>query len=284
MAKSLDPNMQAHLDSGAMTLVMCWKITPRAPGTVTGFTEHLTDIDFAGLTYKARSGFSPTAIRQSSDLAVDNFDVDFLLDFDGTEEADLIGGLYDFADIEVFLVNYNDLTMGSIPMIRGTIGEITINRGQANAEIRGLAQALQQGVLEQYSPTCRADLGDSECKVNLAAFTVTGSLTSLTSNKQFADSSRTEANDHFNGGLLTWTSGNNNQLKMEVKDFNGANGEFTLYQAMPKPIQVGDTYSVYRGCDKTLATCKNIFNNVVNFRGEPHVPGRDQILQFGGQR
>lgn len=280
--KGLSAALQAHFASSPTTYVMCWKITPRAPGTVVGFTEHLEDIVFEGVTYSARSGFSPSALRNTNDLAVDNFDVTFMLEFDGTAEAQLIAGYYDYAKVEVFLVNYADLSMGKVQLARGTLGEISIGRGQAKTEVRGLAQELQQDVLELTSPTCRADLGDARCKVNLAAFTVSGTITSVTSNKIFADSGRGEGAGFFNGGLLTWTSGDNNQLKMEVKYFNGAT-QFELHHAMPYPVQVGDTYTVYRGCDKSLSACKNIFNNVVNFRGEPHLPGIDQVVQFGGR-
>lgn len=279
--KGLTAGMQTHMSGSPTTYAMCWKITPRAPGTIVGFTEHLEDIVFEGLTYSARSGFSPSALRNTNDLAVDNFDVTFMLEFDGTAEAELIGGYYDYAKVEVFLVNYANLSLGKIQLARGTLGEITIGRGQAKTEVRGLAQELQQDVLELTSPTCRADLGDARCKVNLAAFTVSGTITAATSSKIFADSSRGEGGGYFNGGLLTWTSGENAQLKMEVKSFNAT--QFELHHAMPYPVQIGDTYQVYRGCDKALSTCKNVFNNVVNFRGEPHLPGIDQVVQFGGR-
>lgn len=279
--KALSAALQAHFNGSPTSYVMCWKITPRSPGTVVGFTEHVEDIFFEGLNYSARSGFSPSALRNTNDLAVDNFDVTFMLEFDGTAEAELIGGYYDYAKVEVFLVNYADLSMGKIQLARGTLGEITIGRGQAKTEIRGLAQELQQDVLELTSPTCRADLGDSRCKVNLASFTVTGTITSVTNNKIFADSGRVEGSGFFNAGLLIWTSGENAQLKMEVKNFNAT--QFELHTAMPYAVQVGDTYQVYRGCDKSFSTCKNAFNNVVNFRGEPHLPGIDQVIQFGGR-
>jgi uncharacterized phage protein (TIGR02218 family) len=280
--KGLSAELQAHFEGSTTTYVMCWKITPRAPGTIVGFTEHPDDLYFEGLTYSARSGFSPSALRNTNDLAVDNFDVTFMLEFDGTAEAELIGGYYDYAKVEVFLINYADLSMGKVSLARGTLGEITIGRGQAKTEIRGLAQELQQDVLELTSLTCRTDLGDARCKVNLALFTVSGAITSVTNNKIFADSGRLETSGYFNGGLFTWTTGDNAQLKMEVKNFNGAS-QFELHTSMPYPIQVGDTYEVYRGCDKSFSACKNIFNNVVNFRGEPHLPGIDQVMQFGGR-
>ncbi|WP_353285542.1 phage BR0599 family protein [Wolbachia endosymbiont (group B) of Agrotis puta] len=37
-------------------------------------------------------------------------------------------------------------------------------------------------------------------------------------------------------------------------------------------ISTGDKYSILAGCDKAFLTCKNKFNNTVNFRGEPYIP------------
>jgi len=278
--KAITATMLMHLASGCTTYVMCWKITPHI-GAVIGFTEHQDDIFFEGVTFSARSGFSPSALRNTADLAVNNFDVTFLLEFDGTEEAQLIGGYYDYAKIEVFFVNYADLSMGKVMLERGTLGDIDIGRGQAKAEIRGLTQELQQEVLELTSPTCRADLGDSRCTINLAAFTVTGTITAVSNNKIFADSSRTQPEGYFDGGLLTWTSGNNAQLTMEVKHYSAGAKQFELYYAMPKAVQIGDTYQVYRGCNKRRETCRDVFGNIYNFQGEPDLPGIDQVMQFG---
>jgi uncharacterized phage protein (TIGR02218 family) len=45
--------------------------------------------------------------------------------------------------------------------------------------------------------------------------------------------------------------------------------------AFPYTPQVGDTFTLTAGCDHRKDTCKNKFNNLVNFRGEPFVPGQD---------
>ncbi len=125
----------------------------------------------------------------------------------------------------------------------------------------------------------RADLGDSRCKVNLAALTVTGTITTATDRRSFTDTSRGEAADYWNGGLLTWTSGLNAGRKMEVKSFVSG-GAFTLFLPMPSEVAVGDAYSLRPGCDKKFSTCKARYNNIKNFRGEPNVPGNDQILAY----
>lgn len=53
-----------------------------------------------------------------------------------------------------------------------------------------------------------------------------------------------------------------------------------LWQAMPEPIAAGDTFAVTAGCDKRLPTCRDRFNNVVNFRGFPHIPGNDFVTRY----
>jgi uncharacterized phage protein (TIGR02218 family) len=72
---------------------------------------------------------------------------------------------------------------------------------------------------------------------------------------------------------------------MEVKrDTIGSPEEMQLYLSMPKDIQVGDTFTVQPGCDKSAAMCKGRFDNLVNFRGHgAWVPGTGELMVFGGQ-
>lgn len=49
---------------------------------------------------------------------------------------------------------------------------------------------------------------------------------------------------------------------------------------MPRAIPVGTTYTITRGCNREWTTCKNVFNNLVNFRGFPFVPGVDKAYKI----
>ncbi len=277
--KTISNELTAHLAQEVTTLAHCWKLT-RRDNVVMGFTSHDKDLIISGVTYAAATGFTPTAISGSSSLAVDNLDIEGMLSSGAISEDDILAGIYDFAEIELFLVNYEDLSQGIMKLRRGWLGEVKLSGQQFVAEVRGLTQRLSQQTGELYSPSCRAELGDSRCKVNLATYTVTGSVTSVTSQQIFVDSSRSEAADTYAFGKITFTGGANNGLSMEVKEF--ANSQLVLALPMPYAITVGDTYSLIRGCDKTLDTCENIFANAVNFRGEPHVPGIDRVLETAG--
>lgn len=86
---------------------------------------------------------------------------------------------------------------------------------------------------------------------------------------------------YFDFGVITFTSGNNSGLSMEVRSY--VPKQITLQLPMPYPLQVGDTYTMHAGCDKSVTTCHDRFSNVVNFRGEPYLPGIDKIMQIGKQ-
>ncbi|MGE3150824.1 MAG: DUF2163 domain-containing protein, partial [Pseudorhodoplanes sp.] len=86
----------------------------------------------------------------------------------------------------------------------------------------------------------------------------------------------------FTGGKLTFSSGANAGAAMEVKRHHRAGDVVvvTLWQAMAEPIAEGDGFVVTAGCDKRFATCRDRFDNVLNFRGFPHIPGNDFILRY----
>ena len=279
MTRTISPALQTHLAAKTTTLAMCWKLT-RTDSTVMGFTNHDQDIIFESVTYKAATGITPSTTKSNSDLSVDNLEIDSYLDDNAITEADLMGGLYDYAALEIFMVNYNDLTMGKLSIRTGYLGQVTLNKQMFTAEMRGLTQKLQENIGRIVSPLCDANLGDSRCTVNLAAFTFTGTVTAATSNLIFASALLTQGINYFTGGKITWTSGNNSGLVMEIKGF--LNTVVSLALPMSNAIQVGDSFSIVAGCDKTNTTCKGTFNNLVNFRGFPAVPGMNALLTTAG--
>lgn len=225
-------------------------------------------------------GFQGFAVQTHAGMAVDNTEIAGVIDDVTIKPSELQDGLWDLAEVRFFQVNWADLTMGQLKLRKGWVGNISLHRTLYVAELRGLMQALVRELGDLFSPDCQADLGDARCKVDLVPLTVTGTVTSVTDRRIFIDTSRTEVNAWFEGGVITWTSGLNNQRHMEIEAYNGTTKQFSLFLAMSNSIQVGNTYSVYPGCDKRIATCIAKFNNVNNFRGYPYTPGLDNLLRY----
>jgi len=284
--KQVSAGLCAHLAGEVTTLATCWKLK-RRDDSVLGFTDHDVDIVFEGVSYQAQTGFTPAAIENSSSLSADNLDVEGMLSAGAITESDIMAGKYDFAEIEIFQVNYVDVSQGCLKLRRGWLGEVSLHRQQFVAEVRGLTQLLSQTIGELYSPSCRATLGDTRCKVDLAAHIVTGTLSNAGSSQEFTDVARTENSGRFDFGVVTFTSGANSGLSMEIKEhlkMVTEGGKFVLALPMPYPLLVGDAYSMSSGCDKTIATCHGRYANAVNFRGEPYVPGLDRMMETAGTR
>jgi len=279
--RTILPALQAKLNSGATTLCRCWRLT-RRDGTVQGFTDHDRDIDLDGLTCRAANGLAASEATQAQGLAVAASEVYGALSDDTLNEDDLAAGLYDAAEVEVFLVDWGEPGLRLL-LAKGVLGEVRREGPVFAAELRGLAHRLAEDSGRLYTATCSADLGDARCTVDLddPAYRGTGTVAALTGTSAFTASGLAAfADGWFTAGRLQWTSGASAGLAVEVKRHrnDGASVTLDLWQAMPHAIAPGDTFAVTAGCDKRFATCRDRFANSVNFRGFPHIPGNDFLI------
>lgn len=282
--KSITTELDDHLRLQTTTVATCWEIT-RKDGVVFRFTDHNRDITVEGNTYHADIGYTRSAVVNDSTMGIDNLDVQGIVDSALLKEDELRAGLFDHAEIKIFLVNYKDLTQGVLRLRRGWLGEIIYgNSGVFQTELRGMTQALSQRIGKVYTAECRADLGDSKCQVPItdSIWTKAATITSVTDRRVFnIDVTEPRAvDDWFNLGVAKFTSGDNNGVAIEIKDWVQSSNELTLFLPTPFVPQVGDTLDVYPGCDKRLTTCRNKFDNAINFRGEPFVPGIDEAHRY----
>lgn len=281
--KNIPAALQAHLDGGVTTLCWCWRLT-RSDGVKFGFTDHDRDVAFDGTVFEANSGFTASEIENSIGLNVDNLETEGALRSDRLNEDDLAAGLFDDAGVEIFRVNWQD-TEQRVLMRSGSVGEISRGELAFTAEIRGLAHYLQQPNGRLYQFGCDADLGDSRCKFDTGqtGYSATGTVLAITDTTVFKVSGLEGFEPNwFTRGLVTWTLGANQGLKMEVKLHAHADGvtSIELWQEMAYAIAPGDTFTVSAGCDKQFTTCQAKFDNVLNFRGFPHIPGNDFLVSY----
>lgn len=272
-----------HLSQECTTLCTCWRID-RTDGVSLGFTDHDQNVHVAGIDYEASTGYARSAIKASGDLAVDNLDVqgiESLVQGEGITHEDIRRGLYDSAEVTIFQVNYLAPADGQITLRKGTIGEFKLRDGVYTTEIRGLTQRLSQQFVEVITPDCLASLGDARCKVDLAALTHEGYVSAVDETEPRRIMSVIVPlmdTGYFVGGVITFTSGNNAGHSMEVQAHEAP--VFHLYLDLPFPAEIGDEFTVQAGCDRAYETCRTRFNNLVNFRGFPHLPGRDKLLEY----
>lgn len=276
--RQIPADLAAHLLNDATTLCQCWRVT-RRDGTVLGFTEHDRDLAFAGLTFHAASGFQASDAETGSGLAAEASEIAGGFSSSAISEADLFAGRYDGAQVEVFLVDWQEPTRRML-LRTGEIGEVTRAGAAFRAELRRMTHALDQVKGRIYGHRCDAILGDARCGVALE----TGGMRADGEVAEVLDERRLRvsgldgfATRFFRYGVLTFAGGENAGLSADVEDHRKAEqaAELTLWLPMALPVAVGDRFSVVAGCDKSFATCRAKFANHLNFRGFPHMPGSD---------
>lgn len=217
MTRAVSAALATHIGGISTTLATCVKVK-RKDGTKLGFTDAVADLNFdlgdgdGALTYKAATAYARSDIENAAGLNVDNLELDWILDSTAITAADLRAGRYDFAAITMFLVNRADLTQGSIRLRTGWLGEVSLRDNDFRAELRGMAQALAQGIIEVYTPDCLADLGDTRCKVRVKppAWAATTAYT------------KREAADANTGSVVKPTTQNGRHYKCTTAGTSGA--------------------------------------------------------------
>jgi uncharacterized phage protein (TIGR02218 family) len=194
--------------------------------------------------------------------------------------------------VEAWLVNWQSPSQRHRMRI-ASIGEVRREDNRFTAELRSLSHALGQERGRIFRATCDADLGDARCTVDLSsvAWTSIGAVAATDGHARLDTNFLADRpTGFFDGGLLTFTSGANDERQVEVLRHvrDDAGDHIELWQKMAATIAPGDTIRVTAGCDKRFETCRDRFDNVANFRGFPHMPGNDFALSYptsaGGHR
>lgn len=279
--RTLPAALETHYNLGRTTTAMLLKLE-RGDGVVYGFTSHSEAVTLSGVTYSASYGFTASTLKNEAGLAVGNIELYAPDDGSIFTMKDILNDVWRNATFTLSRYNYVTPSDGLDARLYGYVGEISKSRGVIKVELLDLRQLVQQNVSVARSKNCRARLGDTLCGVNLAGgspttYTVTGTLTHVTSNQVFRDSSRTEPLARFDAGQITFNSGNNDNASRLVKTYL-ANGTFTVAVPLFGTVQVGDTYTAIWGCRKRVDDCKD-FNNIRRFQGEPHGAGLDSLTR-----
>ncbi len=276
--------LKDHLAGGATTLARAFAVT-RKDGKVLGFTDHDRDLSFDGITFRAGSGMTAKAIQQGTGLSVDNTEAFGALRSDAITEADILAGRYDGAEVRGWLVNWADVSVRAL-QFRGHMGEIVRSGGAFNAELRGLAEGLNQPQGLIFHARCSAVLGDGRCRFDLTqpGYAEERVVETVAGGRVFGFADFAGYEDRwFEKGRFRVLTGKAAGLVGAVKNDRirkGTGREVELWQALGTAPAPGDMVRIEAGCDRRADTCRLKFANFDNFRGFPDIPGEDWLMSY----
>jgi uncharacterized phage protein (TIGR02218 family) len=263
-------------DGELTSMAMCWRLE-RTDGAGIALTSHDQRLVVDGVQFEPAPGMMPASITRSLGLEPDSSEVAGALSSEALEEQDFAIGRWDGATMRLTAVDWADPAAEAISLLGGEIGTVAIDGIRFTADLQGAAARLEEPVCPATSAECRAHFGDKQCRVDLAGRTIVASVIGATAGELTLDRS---IDDGFVFGRLRYMNGANCGLTNIILSVSG-----TVIRVRDLPraaVESGCRVELREGCDKRFETCVTRFNNAVNFRGEPHLPGNDLLTRYPG--
>jgi uncharacterized phage protein (TIGR02218 family) len=275
--KNISGGLLTYLQTNQrFTLADLYTIT-LVSGTVLRFTDFDTDL-VNTFTYSASGPvFSRGQARITIGLEVDTLDLEIY-----PKTTDLVNGLpmlaaaaagaFDGANLKLerAYISAAPVLVGVINLFSGSFADLEIARAGMKCRINSdVAQFNINIPRNLYQANCLHTLYDADCGIVRATYGALvsdiGSSSTININCNAA-----QAAGYFNGGYVVWNTGALAGIKRTIKYY--VPGNFAIFNPLPNAPSLGDTLTLYPGCDKSLSVCINKFNNKANFRGMPFIP------------
>jgi uncharacterized phage protein (TIGR02218 family) len=282
------PGINVIIQRGQTTTCRLLKVTRLSDGQIFGFTDHDEDITYSSQLYLSTTSFEPFNQADHSDAAASDTEMTGAFDQIITR-ADVLAELWNNSTFQLLRINWDYPADGAIILMTGSFGEFEPQEFGFKVALHSLEFPLTFVGGEICGPTCRVDFGSPKCApggvlddgTTIASLVQIGTVTGTDGFSTIAASGLTDTGKPFDGGLISWATGLNTNLCVEVLHIDFGSVTISLRPwTQIAAIALGDTFSLFPACDKRFETCVQSWNNAVNFQGEPHVPGPDPQLAY----
>ena len=281
--KSASAALIALLNSGEQFIMAdLYTFTLVGGATILRYSAAPTPIVANGYLFAVGPKFERSKTKVVIGTQVDEFDIKIY-----PEATDLIGstpfleaawlGQFDGGLVQLERAfmgadagGYGDTSAGTVILFSGRISDIDCSRTGVEMKCRSHLELLNiQMPRRLWQSSCTHVFGDAMCLFNrssLAAMfsAANGSTTTV------IQGAPTTATPYAQGTIIGITGGNAGYSRTISSFVSG--GTLTVKLAFLSSVAVGDQFQLLPGCDRTLATCTNVFNNAVHFGGFPYIP------------
>jgi uncharacterized phage protein (TIGR02218 family) len=201
-----------------------------------------------------------------------------------SEPTDLVGALpfleaawqgqFDGALLQLeraFMPTYGDTSPGTVILFAGRISDIECSRTGIDMKCRSHLELLNiQMPRRLWQSACTHVFGDSMCQFNRSSLQTTFLAGPGSTPAQIATTLNPSPANLYVQGTIIGVTGANAGSSRTVANTDGSWVYVKL--AFLSPVAIGDEFQLLPGCDHTIATCTNVFNNAIHFGGFPYIP------------
>lgn len=264
------------LDGELTSLALCWRLE-RQDGAGIALTSHDEPLTIGETEFDPVPGMTPAAVSRALGLEPHSAEVAGGVSSAALSEEDLALGRWDGAAVRLTIADWTGADQQPLQLLAGELGSVNVSRDAFSAELQGAAAALNAPVCPATSAECRAEFGDKRCRVDLAGRTMRANVVECSGTMLTLD---VAVDEQFVMGRLRFVNGANCGRSALIMS---AGGNLLELREQPRGAVLGGcAVELREGCDKRFTTCVSRFENAVNFRGEPHLPGNDLLTRYPG--
>lgn len=285
------------LATGQYSTAELYSFALAAPSSTTlYFTTWDAPLTVGGNTYLTNLIITRGGITQRTGVEVQSLDLELTPQTDGAAitlagvpllQACRLGYLDSCRVLmsKLFMATPGDVSAGAVPWFQGRVRDVDAGRFSARISLESDLALLNVAMPRNIVQTgCTHRLFDAGCTLVPASWQITGSVSTVGTDRTFITTGLTQANGWFDLGTLTWTSGVLAGLVCSVKSSLNASGRIEFMRQLPSAPAGGSTFTIRPGCDKRQATCTTKFSNLAHYRGYPYVPSPETMYAGGGSK
>ena len=277
--KPASPALIALLNSSEQFVMADLYTFTLVGGSVLRYSAAPTAIIANGFTFALGPKFERSKTNTVIGTQVDELDIKVY-----PETTDLIGdtlwlqaawqGQLDGALLQLeraFMPTYADTSPGTVILFAGRISDIDCSRTGIDMKCRSHLELLNiQMPRRLWQPSCTHVFGDAMCQFNRATLQASfACLAGSTETQILSTVNPTPAGLYVQGTIFGLTGANAGDSRTVT---GMSSGDVSVKLAFLSPPMVGDQFQLLPGCDRSIATCTNVFNNVIHFGGMPYIP------------
>lgn len=285
--KNASPELIAYLNT-ATEFYKCdlYEIT-LAGGTVLRYADYDADITLPDGRIFSSAGpvFTRGQTKLTAKIEVDDLSVTVAADASDTIGATTWAraaqlGAFDEAKLTLYKC-FMSAPRVVVDALEWFGGYVDVEGGgglEQNWKVKSYMQKLNVDYpTRKFYPTCPYSLFDANCGLDIAAYTVTGTVTQVISAQEI-HTDLTFGDGYYDLGGAEFLTGVLAGAGMSVKSSFATNGRIVFIVSLDALPAVGDTFSIYPGCGKTPAICATKFGNLARNRSTPYIPLKETVI------
>ena len=257
------------------TKIYKW-IIQRTDGVGFACSNHDKRIHMGATVLEPNVDLRPSEIILHDDMLSSSFSILGSSNDTIFSEGAILSGRWKGARLRLQLADWIERTARST-ICEGVLSKLQAERGELAITVDLLPEEARRPACAQTSPECRAVLGDGHCRVDMRTRKQRVIVSAISEIGVSVDGAELQ---RYAMGRLRWTSGKD--CGLEQKIIGVSDQQLLLHDPFNCNAVIGDTAIVTEGCDGRRETCSQRFENVLNFRGEPDLPGSEILLRYPG--